>query len=104
MNTSERKTEKLSADTRIRTTTELTLYAMRWNEFGGFRGKLFIGNTFQRLGVDLMPTADELDTITNEQLEREKTKQAILSLEIQQMKEAIKKTKAVGNDENVSGL
>lgn len=51
-----------------------------------------------------MITEEELEQRTNDMIDQERIKQALLSLEIQQMNEAINKTKAVGNIENVSGL
>ena len=42
-----------------------------------------------------MPTEEELEQRVNEHIDMEEVKKAILSLEIQQMKEAIKRTEAV---------
>ena len=45
-----------------------------------------------------MPTEEELEQLTNAQIERERVREAILKLEIEQLKEAVKRI------ENVSGL
>ena len=45
-----------------------------------------------------MPTEDELEQLTNDQIERERVRNAILKLEIEQFK------KAVEQCENISGL
>ena len=49
------------------------------------------------MGVRFVPDEQELEQRINEQLDRERIKDAILSLEIQQMNKAIEKAKAVGN-------
>ena len=45
-----------------------------------------------------MPTEEELEQITTEQIDRERKKEAILKLEIETLKKAVEKV------ENVSGL
>jgi hypothetical protein len=49
-------------------------------------------------GVRLVPTEEELEQITTELIERERVKNAILSLEIESLKKAVEQV------ENVSGL
>jgi hypothetical protein len=50
------------------------------------------------MGVRLMPTEEELEQRINDQIDRERIKEAILKLEIETLK------KAVEQIENVSGL
>lgn len=49
------------------------------------------------MGVFSMPDGEEIEQFITEQIDRERVKDAILSLEIEQMNKALEKTKAVMN-------
>lgn len=50
------------------------------------------------MGVRLMPTEEDLEQMTTEQLDRERTREAILKLEIETLIKAVEKV------EDISGL
>lgn len=50
------------------------------------------------MGVRIMPDGEELEQLINEQIDRERVKDAILSLEIETLKKAVKKV------EDISGI
>lgn len=51
------------------------------------------------MGVTLMPDGEELEQFITEQIDGERIKNAILSLEIEQMNKSLEKTKEVMNVE-----
>ena len=49
------------------------------------------------MGVRLMPDEEELEQRINDQIDRERIKEAILKLEIETLKKAVEKVECVGN-------
>ena len=49
------------------------------------------------MGVRIMPDEEELEQRINEQIDRERIKEAILKLEIETLKKAVEKVECVGN-------
>ena len=48
------------------------------------------------LGVKFMPDKEELEQFVTEQIDGERLKEAMLSIDLEQMRKAIEQTKAVG--------
>jgi hypothetical protein len=53
------------------------------------------------MGVRLMPTEEELEQRINDQIDRERSKEAILKLEIETLKKAVEQVESIGNNERV---